>query len=281
MGAAASSGASSFALFHLPGAPEAFSRHAAAFRANPILPGHTLVAPKKCTDRLKKLSDQEFDDLFRLVKKIQKRTEKQAMATSSNIIIKDGAMAGQPVPHLHVHLVPRKGPQDFEYKDQIFEAVDAWVPSRHAQATHQTVQKPPIPADSERRDRTTDEMAAEAAEYRKIQKLPMEMKEPHFFGRIRIDPSFIFASSPSQGTLAFVNLRPLLAGHVLVTPKRAVARLCELTGEESADLWRTVRQVQSTVEAYHGADASEIGVQDGKAAGQTVAHVHVHILPRK
>ena len=41
-----------------------------------------------------------------------------------------------------------------------------------------------------------------------------------------------------------------------------------------------VRQVQRIVESYHGAVGANIGVQDGKDAGQSVPHVHVHILPR-
>ena len=47
------------------------------------------------------------------------------------------------------------------------------------------------------------------------------------------------------------------------------------------DLIRTVRTVQGIVERHYGAEASNIGIQDGRDAGQSVAHVHVHILPRR
>ena len=80
--------------------------------------------------------------------------------------------------------------------------------------------------------------------------------------------------------MAFVNLRPLVPGHVLVTPRRAVMRTAELSPAEADVLWDTVRRVQAVVEAAHGASASEVGVQDGKGAGQSVPHVHVHIIPR-
>mmetsp|Transcript_26940 Transcript_26940/g.32615 ORF Transcript_26940/g.32615 Transcript_26940/m.32615 type:complete len:165 (-) Transcript_26940:744-1238(-) len=79
---------------------------------------------------------------------------------------------------------------------------------------------------------------------------------------------------------SFVNLKPIVDGHVLVSSKRSVARLCELTEEEHSDLWRAVRAVSKVVEQVYRANALNISVQDGKEAGQSVAHVHVHILPR-
>ena len=90
----------------------------------------------------------------------------------------------------------------------------------------------------------------------------------------------VFYTSPSNLTMAVVNLKPLAPGHVLVVPRRAVPRMEELTPEEAADLWTSVVEVQRVVEKVHGADASNLGVQDGRGAGQSVPHVHVHILPR-
>ena len=53
-----------------------------------------------------------------------------------------------------------------------------------------------------------------------------------------------------------------------------------LTEEERTELWRTVRLVQQVVMSYEGCDACKLGVQDGLAAGQSVPHVHVHVLPQ-
>mmetsp|Transcript_15753 Transcript_15753/g.37405 ORF Transcript_15753/g.37405 Transcript_15753/m.37405 type:complete len:200 (-) Transcript_15753:86-685(-) len=106
--------------------------------------------------------------------------------------------------------------------------------------------------------------------------LPAEVR----FGRFLIPQSQIFYESASQLTVALVNMRPIVPGHVLVVPRRVVARMADLTDAELCDLWRSTREIGAKVEAHYGAEASNVAVQDGLAAGQTVPHVHVHILPR-
>lgn len=67
--------------------------------------------------------------------------------------------------------------------------------------------------------------------------------------------------------------------HTYTHLRRVVARYADLTAAEVADLWRTVRIVQEIVLGVHRASASHLGLQDGHDAGQSVPHVHVHILP--
>jgi len=98
------------------------------------------------------------------------------------------------------------------------------------------------------------------------------------FGNFEIAQSQIFHTTNLSA--AFVNLKPIVPGHVLVIPKRVVVRLKDLTTEECDDLFQTVRLVESKIEAKFGASACNVAIQDGKEAGQSVAHVHVHILPR-
>ncbi len=74
---------------------------------------------------------------------------------------------------------------------------------------------------------------------------------------------------------------PVAPGHTLVVPKRHVARTFDLTDEEWGDLWALARQVREMVPELLAADALNIGVNDGPAAGQTVPHVHVHLIPRR
>ncbi|KAI9799406.1 MAG: hypothetical protein M1833_004106 [Piccolia ochrophora] len=82
-------------------------------------------------------------------------------------------------------------------------------------------------------------------------------------------------------SFAFVNIRPLLPGHVLVSPIRSTPRLSHLTPAEVADLFHTVQRVARMVERVFGAQGLNVAVQDGAAAGQSVKHVHAHIIPRK
>lgn len=81
-------------------------------------------------------------------------------------------------------------------------------------------------------------------------------------------------------TLAIVNLMPIVPGHVLVIPKKPLARLADLSVEEVTDLFKSVQIVGKAVEKAYKAEALTIAIQDGKMAGQTIPHLHVHILPR-
>ncbi|KAG7134108.1 Ferrochelatase like protein [Verticillium longisporum] len=95
---------------------------------------------------------------------------------------------------------------------------------------------------------------------------------------------------------AVVNLKPLLPGHVLVCPLQPHKRLTDLTTPEVTDLFTTTQRVQKMLARYYFKSSSDgssspshappeagsfnIALQDGAGAGQTVPHVHVHILPR-
>jgi len=85
-------------------------------------------------------------------------------------------------------------------------------------------------------------------------------------------------------SLVCVNKKPVLPGHLLVLPRRSgAARLDQLTAEETADLFLTARRAARVAEAFRGGHshgAATVAVQDGEAAGQTVPHVHVHVLAR-
>ncbi|GMR48473.1 hypothetical protein PMAYCL1PPCAC_18668, partial [Pristionchus mayeri] len=99
------------------------------------------------------------------------------------------------------------------------------------------------------------------------------------FGKFSIPPSQIFYRSAHS--YAFVNLKPVLDGHVLVSPCKPADRLTDLSDEETADLFCLAKKVQRMLEKEHGVDSSTVCVQDGPQSGQTIKHVHVHILPRR
>ncbi|XP_053153860.1 bis(5'-adenosyl)-triphosphatase-like, partial [Hemicordylus capensis] len=73
----------------------------------------------------------------------------------------------------------------------------------------------------------------------------------------------------------------LCKSDVLICPLRPVERFRDLRPEEVSDLFRTTQLVGNVVEQHFGGTSLTIAVQDGPEAGQTVKHVHVHILPRK
>ena len=100
------------------------------------------------------------------------------------------------------------------------------------------------------------------------------------FGRFVIPSDSIFYKTDLS--FAFVNLRPIVPGHVLVSPRRVVPLLEDLSEEECIDLWRTVRTTQQVLKLqYSDCTAFNVAIQDGRAAGQSVPHVHVHLLPRQ
>lgn len=94
---------------------------------------------------------------------------------------------------------------------------------------------------------------------------------------IRRDHAFL----ATEQCVCIVNLKPIVPGHVLVLPRRVAPRLADLEDEETSDLFLTARRVASVLEGHYGAEAITMSVQDGPAAGQTVPHVHVHVLPRR
>jgi diadenosine tetraphosphate (Ap4A) HIT family hydrolase len=80
---------------------------------------------------------------------------------------------------------------------------------------------------------------------------------------------------------AFPDAYPLAPGHMLVIPARHVASLFELSAGEWDDVWRLVARVRWEVAERERPDGFNIGVNDGAAAGQTVGHAHVHVIPRR
>ncbi len=80
---------------------------------------------------------------------------------------------------------------------------------------------------------------------------------------------------------AFTDGFPISEGHTLVVPKRHVASLFDLTEEEQAAVWSLVAQVRAKLMAELKPDGFNVGLNDGVAAGQTVMHAHVHVIPRR
>ncbi|XP_061893886.1 bis(5'-adenosyl)-triphosphatase isoform X2 [Entelurus aequoreus] len=99
------------------------------------------------------------------------------------------------------------------------------------------------------------------------------------FGQHLIKVSAVFLQT--ELSFALVNRKPVVPGHVLVCPLRQVERFRDLGADEVTDLFNTTQKVANLVEKHFNATSLTIAIQDGPEAGQTVKHVHVHVLPRK
>lgn len=75
---------------------------------NPASEGHTLVAPKKHFNSFTDLGAEDIAALFEAAKKVTLALEKAFSANGMNIGVNNGEVAGQEVPHVHVHVIPRK-----------------------------------------------------------------------------------------------------------------------------------------------------------------------------
>lgn len=80
--------------------------------------------------------------------------------------------------------------------------------------------------------------------------------------------------------MAFMDLMPQSDGHVLVVPKEPVATLFDLSDAAAEASIRVVRRVALAVRAALAPDGVFVGQFNGRAAGQTVEHVHFHVIPR-
>lgn len=74
----------------------------------PIVPGHVLVAPTRCVATFDELTSEERSAIFALQSHIMRTLEKVFGAEGFNIAWNQGEIAGQSVPHFHLHILPRK-----------------------------------------------------------------------------------------------------------------------------------------------------------------------------
>jgi diadenosine tetraphosphate (Ap4A) HIT family hydrolase len=80
--------------------------------------------------------------------------------------------------------------------------------------------------------------------------------------------------------LALADAYPAAPGHTLLVPRRHVPDLRGLTEGEASELGLVLLEAQRLVAAGMSPDAWTVGVNDGAAAGRTVHHLHVHLIPR-
>lgn len=87
-------------------------------------------------------------------------------------------------------------------------------------------------------------------------------------------------ASGNASAVAFPDAFPLSEGHTLIVPRRHEADFFGLTTEEHDAIWRLTAQLARELRERLSPDGFNVGVNVGTAAGQTVAHVHLHLIPR-
>ena len=100
------------------------------------------------------------------------------------------------------------------------------------------------------------------------------------FGNGVICESQVFLKS--KNSVAFVNIAPVIRGHCLVAPiDSKMKRMNDLDDAHVSDLMSLSRDVGSLLELSFGCNSTTFAIQDGMHSGQSVPHVHVHIIPRR
>ncbi len=84
-----------------------------------------------------------------------------------------------------------------------------------------------------------------------------------------------------ERTMTFMDIRPVVRGHMLVVPKRHATHLADLDAEDGAQIFRAAQQAAVALRRSPlRCEGVNLYVADGAAAGQEVFHVHLHVLPR-
>jgi diadenosine tetraphosphate (Ap4A) HIT family hydrolase len=87
-------------------------------------------------------------------------------------------------------------------------------------------------------------------------------------------------SMSSELAVAFEDAFPVTPGHMLVIPRRHESDFFALSQEEQAAVLELARSVQASLRGSDGDGGLNIGLNIGAAAGQTVWHAHLHVIPR-
>ncbi len=92
------------------------------------------------------------------------------------------------------------------------------------------------------------------------------------------DPARVLAEDAQ--TVIYKDGFPVSPGHTVIIPKRHFATLFDATEEEQLALLKALNQAKAILDAAHQPDGYNIGINHGKAGGQGVPHLHIHLIPR-
>lgn len=84
----------------------------------------------------------------------------------------------------------------------------------------------------------------------------------------------------NESAYARFDKYPVSPGHLLIIPRRHIPSIFEATSREIADLWDLVFRAKEYLDQKYYPEGYNIGINDGESAGQTVMHLHIHLIPR-
>ena len=93
----------------------------------------------------------------------------------------------------------------------------------------------------------------------------------------KLPASFVFQDDRCA---AFLDIRPISRGHVLVIPRQPRVTLAELEDGLRDELWRLANRIAKAQQRALGSEAQHFLLNDGPVANQSVPHVHLHVIPR-
>jgi histidine triad (HIT) family protein len=102
----------------------------------------------------------------------------------------------------------------------------------------------------------------------------------NIFAKIIRGEAPCFRVYEDDATLAFLDIMPQAEGHTLVIPKEHAESIFDLSPGAASSLIRTTQRVASAVKDVTGSSGILLAQLNGAAAGQTVFHIHFHIIPR-
>jgi diadenosine tetraphosphate (Ap4A) HIT family hydrolase len=104
------------------------------------------------------------------------------------------------------------------------------------------------------------------------------MQSCDFCNNSKIESRIVFQNGLIK---VILSNAPIVPGHLLIIPNRHVQEASELTEKERSEIFEAFDILKSALKSRFGATGSNFAWNEGASAGQTIGHLHIHMLPRK
>lgn len=84
----------------------------------------------------------------------------------------------------------------------------------------------------------------------------------------------------NEGAVAILDMRPLALGHTMVLPKTHAETILDLPATDAPKIWEALVGTTRILKKAFSPDGFTIGINHGRASGQAIDHLHIHIIPR-